>query len=87
VTVSPSRALISAFAIGEIQDTRPLAGSTSSTPTIVMVFSPEAPFTLTVAPKKIWSVSRPAEFTTSALSSRLMRKRTRRSISRRRRLP
>ena len=61
VTRSPSRALSSALAIGETHETRPCAGSTSSTPTMVTVFSPEAPFTRTVAPKNTWSVSRPVE--------------------------
>ena len=40
--MSPSRALMSALAIGEIQDTTPRAGSTSSTPTMVTVRSPAA---------------------------------------------
>src|SRR6185436_17731790 len=87
VTVSPSRALINARAIGETHDTRPCEGSTSSTPTIVTLFSPDRLFSFTVAPKNTWSVSRPDELTISAPSSRLIRKRTRRSISRSRRLP
>src|SRR5262249_873237 len=87
VTASPSRALMSALGIGETQETRPFAGSTSSRPTMVTSCSLPPARYFTVAPKNTWSVSRPAESTTSAASSRLMRKRTRRSISRSRFLP
>ena len=39
--MSPSRALISALAIGESHDTTPCAGSTSSSPRMVTVRSPD----------------------------------------------
>jgi hypothetical protein len=89
VTVSPSRALISARATGEIQLMYWRAGSVSSRPTMRTVFSSPRPFTYTtVAPKKTWSVSsRVAGSTTSAASRRFVRVRMRRSISRRRFLP
>jgi sulfate transport system permease protein len=84
--------LCNARAIGETQLMCPRAGSISSTPTIVTVrSSPRSPAIATVAPKKTWSVPSPSRrasgSTTSATSSRLMRKRMRRSISRRRFLP
>ena len=60
VTTSPTEAFKSAVAMGEIHDTRPRAGSSSSTPTMLKVRS--APFpsaTVTVAPKYTRSCSFP----------------------------
>jgi hypothetical protein len=88
-TVSPSRAFSSAFATGDTQPIRPLNGSTSSTPTIVTVRStPSDRRYITVVPKNTWSLPECGlGSTTSARSSRFVRKRIRRSISRRRFLP
>ena len=74
--------------MGEIHETRPRPGSSSSTPTMLTVRSaPESSATVTVAPKYTRSWALPALSTTTAASRRFDRNRIRRSISRSFRLP